>query len=260
MFSIDGTFFPDFIPGSLIPSLSRFSEADLFLSHPQEYAHYGAFDHNLQLDFDLTDVDFGLIDIFNARGVAENVRSNAEPSDQSNDLFETDSGIAIGEEAYHRSSLSAWKPAHEDHAFVDQEHLSVPKTVDSPDSAVIENAKILSERLSTSSRDLIFGMVLNTTRRSNITRIMKSFPSTELLDSLIQQFFKWQQDQVDSWIHGPTFHPNNEEPEILVALAAAGATQSAIPTIRKLGYALMEVIRLRLPGKVCAFLSLDVPS
>jgi hypothetical protein len=79
---------------------------------------------------------------------------------------------------------------------------------------------------------------------------MKSFPSTELLDSLIQDFFARQSEQVDSWIHGPTFHPNEESPDMVGIIAAAGAVKSPIPTIRKLGFALMEVVRLQMSTKV----------
>lgn len=49
---------------------------------------------------------------------------------------------------------------------------------------------------------------------------------------------------------------NDEAPDMLAALAAAGATRSTIPTIRKLGYALMEIVRLQLSDKVRWYLYL----
>lgn len=248
-FSIDGTFFPDFIPDSLIPSLARPSDTDPPLNVAQDYVHYGAFDHNLQFDFNLSDSDFGLIDIFNSRGTLQDTDLHLETA-ESNDDFDADSGIAIGAEAFRRSSLSAWKPAQEDHALADQENLSVPKSIDSPESGATSDRRILSERLSASNRDLIFGIVLETSKQANMMRIMKSFPSAELLDSLIQSFFERQRAQLDSWVHGPTFQTNQEDPEMLAALAASGAVRSTIPTIRKLGYALMEIVRLHFPMKV----------
>ena len=206
-------------------------------------------DSGLQFDFNLTDGDFGLIDYFNSRGTIHDGYLN-NIANGVNDDIDSDSGIALGAEAYRRSSLSTWKPAHEDHALADQENLSVPKSIDSPESNVTSDRQILSERLSPSSRDLIFGIVLQTSQQASMTRIMKSFPSTELLDSLIQSFFEWQRQQLDSWIHGPTFQPSQEDPDILAALAAAGAVRSTIPTIRKLGYALIEIVRLYFPVKV----------
>lgn len=238
VFSVDGTFFPNFIPDSLIPSLAR-NDMETSTNLPHDYIH-DVFDHNATFDFDLTDVDFGLIDFFNTRGIAE------APTDRS----DADSGIALGAEAYRRSSLSNWTPAHEDHALADQGDLSVPESIDSPQTNMRPQRKVLSERLSQGSRDLIFGMVLQTNTKATTTRIMKSFPSTELLDSLIQDYFDFQNCHIDSWIHGPTFQPNDQSPDMLATVAAAGAIRSPIPTIRKLGYALMEVARLQLSSKV----------
>ncbi|KAL4975281.1 hypothetical protein BDW66DRAFT_167299 [Aspergillus desertorum] len=246
VFSVDGTFFPEFIPDSLV-SLSRPGELlDPSAFPPNDYYAHRLYDHNLNFDFDLTEVDFGLIDFYNSRGSANPAPLQPDEIDRDPDR---DSGIALGAEAYSRSSLSAWKPVHSDHAFADQNDLSVPKSIDSPEASGQSRHQILSERLSPGSRDLIFGMVLQTGQRANLTRIMKSFPSTELLDSLIQDFFAYQAQQVDSWIHGPTFHPNEESPDMVGIVAAAAAVKSSIPTIRKLGYALMEVVRLQISSK-----------
>ncbi|PWY96203.1 C2H2 type zinc finger domain protein [Aspergillus sclerotioniger CBS 115572] len=246
IFSVDGTFFPEFIPDSLIPSLSRPNELDPLnpLNHTQDYLH-NLFDTNVQFDFDLTEVDFGLIDYFNTQGTAH----FPQPPDIPNERSDVDSGIALGAEAYKRSSLSAWKPAQNDHAFANQGDLSVPVTIDSPESSIRLERQILPERLASGSRDLIFGMVLQTSEKSTLPRIMKSFPSTELLDGLMQDYFAYQSHQIDSFIHGPTFHPNEQSSDMLTAIAAAGAVRSAIPTIRKLGYALMEVARLHMSVK-----------
>jgi hypothetical protein len=247
IFSVDGTFFPNFIPDSLISSLSRYNRYnDPFdpSSLLPEFTHYSALE-NPAYDLNLTDGDFGLIDMYNARSFPPEF-NGFEPRDR----FDADSGIGMGAEAYHRSSLSAWKPVQQDRAFDDHENLSVPQAIDSPEAIVASDRQILSERLSSSNRDLIFGLVLEISREANLTRIMKSFPSTELLDGLIQQYFEDQSRSVDSFIHGPTFRPNSEHASILAILAAAGAVRSPIPTIRKLGYALLEIVRLYMPIKV----------
>ncbi|KAJ5736448.1 uncharacterized protein N7483_001573 [Penicillium malachiteum] len=239
IFSVDGTFFPNFIPDSLISSLGRYNDPFDPSSFIAEFTPYGALE-NPALDFSLTDGDFGLIDLYNSGSLMPGYENEQ-------DRFDVDSGIGIGAEAYHRSSLSAWKPLQEDRAFADHENLSIPQAMDSPEVAT--ERQILSDRLSASSRDLIFGLVLEISREANLHRIMKSFPSTELLDGLIQQFFENQSQSVVSFIHGPTFHPNSEHPSILAGLAAAGAVRSHIPTIRKLGYALLEIVRMYMPIK-----------
>jgi hypothetical protein len=102
-------------------------------------------------------------------------------------------------------------------------------------------------------------MVLQTSEKTAVPRIIKSFPSTELLDGLIQDYFAYQSHQLDPFIHAPTFYPNEESSDMLTALAASGAVRSAIPTIRKLGYALMEVARLQMSTKVFALCVLLLP-
>jgi hypothetical protein len=214
-----------------------------------DYSSSSGFNNlNIELEFGLTDLDYGLIDFFNTNGVSQGIHSNLDSTD------DADSEIALGVDAFHRSSLSAWKPNHRDHAFAEQENLSVSRSViENTEGNSFHGHQMLCERLSTSSRDLIFGMVLYTSQPGNMTRIIKSFPNTELLDKLIQDYFLFQQQDVCSWIHCPTFQPNNEAPEILAALASAGAALSPISTIRKLGYALMEIARLRIPALVRTF-------
>ncbi|EPS27220.1 hypothetical protein PDE_02163 [Penicillium oxalicum 114-2] len=243
IFSVDGTFFPNFIPDSLITSLSRYNDPFDPSNFMPDFTHYGAMEIPA-LDFNLTDGDFGLIDMYNSRSFLPGA-----PEPDTQERFDADSGIGIGAEAYHRSSLSQWKPAHDDHAFNDHENLSVPQNIDSPEANATFNRQVLCDRLSTSSRDLIFGLVLETSREANLSRIMKSFPSTELLDGLIQQYFEYQTHSVASFIHTPTFHPNSEHASILAAVAAAAAVRSPVPTLRKLGYALMEIVRFYLSVK-----------
>ncbi|KAJ5540428.1 hypothetical protein N7494_005504 [Penicillium frequentans] len=241
IFSVDGTFFPNFFPDSFISSLGRYNDPFDPSSLIPEFTPYGPLE-NPALDFSLTDGDFGLIDMYNAGSLMP--RNENEQQDR----FDADSGIGIGAAAYHRSSLSAWKPLQEDRAFIDHENLSVPQAIDSPEVNIADR-QTLCERLSSSSRDQIFGLVLEISREANLNRIMKSFPSTELLDGLIQQFFENQSHSVDSFIHAPTFRPSAEHASILTALASAGAVRSPIPTIRKLGYALLEIVRMYMPTK-----------
>ncbi|KAJ5984684.1 hypothetical protein N7481_006783 [Penicillium waksmanii] len=243
IFSVDGTFFPSFIPDSLVSSLNRYNDPFEPSSLIPEFTHYGALEYP-PFDFNLTDGDFGLIDMYNSGSIFPNMHENLQQ-----DSFDADSGIGIGTEAYNRSSLSAWKPDRGDKAGVDHESLSIPQNINSPEAISTPDQQILCDRLSSSSRDLIFGLVLEISREANLTRIMKSFPSTELLDGLIQQFFERQARSVVSFIHAPTFRPNSEHASILAAMASAAAVHSPIPTIRKLGYALVEIVRLYMPTK-----------
>lgn len=199
------------------------------------------------LDFSLTDGDIGLIDLYNSQSPSSYLKGG-DPQD----ICDAENDVGMGLEAYHRSSLSAWTPVQgQDRAFDDHENLSVPEAIDSP--KVISDQQILCEKLSSSSRDMIFGLVLEISKEANMSRIMRTFPSTDLLNRLLQQYFENQHHSIVSFIHAPTFRPNNEHPSVLAALASAGAVRSSIPTIRKLGYALMEIVRLFMPVKVRLF-------
>ncbi|CAG8400546.1 unnamed protein product [Penicillium salamii] len=242
VFSIDGTFFPNFIPDSLIPSLSRYSDSD-FPGAVPDYAQYGALD-NFHFDLTLTDGDFSLIDFYNSHSITPDV-----PDSRTDTLCGTESGIGLGAEAYHRSSLSAYKPAREDHAFDDHENLSVPQMMNTPETSVFTNEPTLCDRLSPTSRDLILSLILEVSREATLSRIVRSFPGADLLDALVQQYFEHQTQDISAFIHIPTFHTNTEDPGILAGLAAAGAVRSSNPTIRKLGYALNEGVRMHLPTK-----------
>jgi hypothetical protein len=49
--------------------------------------------------------------------------------------------------------------------------------------------------------------------------------------------------RINSFIHAPTFDPNEKRPELLLSMAAAGAVLTSDPTLTKLGYAMQETVR-----------------
>ncbi|OJJ85014.1 uncharacterized protein ASPGLDRAFT_73735 [Aspergillus glaucus CBS 516.65] len=62
-----------------------------------------------------------------------------------------------------------------------------------------------------------------------------------------------QETHLDSWIHESTMGLNEACPELVMALAAAGAILSPVEAIQKLGYALLEIARLHLNQKLQAY-------
>jgi uncharacterized protein (DUF2384 family) len=79
---------------------------------------------------------------------------------------------------------------------------------------------------------------------------MQCFSSAELLDSLIEVFFTQQRSEIDTWIHEPTMQLNEENPDMILILAAAGAVRSDVEAIQRLGNAMLEVARLQVNDKV----------
>lgn len=248
-----GSFFPDFLRDVMIPSSLEAFSADPPGYLSQAYTPRGFMDYGIETNLELDDLDFGFLDAFNEKNTFNLELPSVEPPERSNDDqggFESRNVVAIGAEAFKRSSLAGWTPAHQDHGYAEQANLSLPNDADSPESRLNFDRRILTERLALSSGDKILGMVIDTCRPANVARVVASFPSAEILDNLIQHFFDWQSSQIDSWIHLPTFRPSAQRPELLGIIAAAGAVRTPIPTVRKLGFALHEAVRLAIPQRV----------
>lgn len=149
----------------------------------------------------------------------------------------------VGADAFKGSLIGSWTPHPEDSSMMERHNLVAPKNVDNM-PVFTENQKILLEPLSLSSRDRILGMVLETCPQSASSRIISSFPSAEFLTNCIQYYFsRRHEEQLDSYIHLPTFKPEKARAELLAMLAGAGAICTASSLIRTLGYALQESVR-----------------
>ncbi|KAK5652232.1 hypothetical protein OQA88_10729 [Cercophora sp. LCS_1] len=150
-------------------------------------------------------------------------------------------------------SQAYWKfcPGVGDHGGAEEHHLSLPsdggQSNASLRSGVGAERRATAARLSPTSRDKIVAMVVKGCRQDNLSRAVESFPSVHLLDTLIQHYLTSPVAQARSFLHAPTFDPNTKRPELLAAMAAAGAILTADPTLTKLGLAIQECVRIALP-------------
>lgn len=198
-------------------------------------------------------MDFGWINSQNSRAPVWNSAFNlvpeldpALPGQQTPDVR---NGITAGAEAYERS-LFRWAPQKQEHAYAEQVNLSLPyKDIQNLETRL--SPEILDHRLEQNSRDRILAMLLSTCKPANVERVVTSFPSAELLDSLMHIFFRSELSRTDSWIHLPTFRPQAQRPELNGIVVAAGAVLSTVSTVRKLGFAIQEAVRLSIPKIVC---------
>jgi hypothetical protein len=155
--------------------------------------------------------------------------------------------INLGTQAF-RKSLWQFIPSKEDHGYAEQLYLSLPyKDIDSPEIRLAANVSLSNQRLDQTTRDRILAMVLSTCEPPVVPYVVSSFPSAELLDNLMHQFFSFELSPTDSWIHLPTFRPNGQRPELTGIIVAAGAVLSTVPVVRRLGFALQESVRLAIP-------------
>jgi len=133
-------------------------------------------------------------------------------------------------------------PVQQEHAYAEQVNLSLPYK-DMQNLEVRLSPDVLDHRLEQNSRDRILAMLLSTCEPSNVSRVVTSFPSADLLDSLMHLFFRSELPRADSYIHLATFS-QYQSSELNGIVVAAGAVLSSVPTVRKLGFAIQEAVRL----------------
>jgi hypothetical protein len=110
--------------------------------------------------------------------------------------------------------------------------------------------RLIDHRLEQGTRDKVLAMVLSSCSQNTTTmRVAASFPSVEVLDTLLHLFLASQLCQTSSWVHYGTLTLNRQSPEWLGAAVAAGAILTPIPTFRKFGFAVQEAVRLAIPDR-----------
>ena len=204
------------------------------------------FSFGMESSLDFNDIDFGWISSQNARQPSWNYATVPEPERErpvrDNRTPDVSTGITAGAEAFQKS-VWRWRPAQQDHAHAEQVNLSLPYK----DMQSIEprhGPDVLDQTLDQTTRDRILAMLLSGCKPSNVSRVVASFPSAELLDALMHSFFRSEVHRTDSWIHLPTFSPHHARPELIGIVVAAGAVLATPPAIRKLGYAIQEAVHV----------------
>ncbi|KAL4749833.1 hypothetical protein BDW72DRAFT_194414 [Aspergillus terricola var. indicus] len=210
----------------------------------------------LPTDLDLNMVDLGFLESYNSHIPFE--------------FDEQAATLSLAESPYEARARSAeegtrggarsmqnlrWRfvPAPQDHGYCEHENLLLPTDASAstltPQEIDDANSSVCATEPSfdLSSRDKILGIVLSQMKHP-ISAVLSSFPSVQLLDSLIRFYLTAPFSSAHSWIHRGTFSPQRLCPELLLAMAAAGAVLTPDPALRKLGFAMQEVVRLQLPS------------
>ncbi|KAF3393358.1 DNA-binding protein creA [Talaromyces pinophilus] len=210
----------------------------------------------LETDLDLSIVDLSFLESYNTRNPFEFGELPPEPlplpsvttpevNIPKDDRATTDS-TSLGK--------LMWRfiPAPQDHGLAEHDNLLLPDQPESnptPQSLVEVEHRMTNEKLDLSSRDKILGIFLRQMKQHNISHPL-SFPSVELLDSFIQYYLTAPFSNARSWVHLPTLNFKRSRPELLLGLAAAGAVLAPDLALRKLGYAMHEVMRIQLTAAV----------
>lgn len=204
------------------------------------------------------DMDFGLWD-FNFDELQFNGTSMAEPAQAEDSYAPTapdsnvpERDVSRGYAAFKRSPW-LWTPAaidhvHKDHAnlMVDRDHFesSIASLSSTTPRSALESA---TSYIDSSLRDRIFALVLTTVKPSKIT---PAFPSLDLLDYILQNFFIRDEQVLDSFIHKPTFSAHDARIELVISIISAGAMSVSVPDVWKMGLALQDIVRVTVAALV----------
>jgi hypothetical protein len=197
--------------------------------------------------YELNEVDFGMLDHWNLDGTNERsgVAQAATPQtdDSSVDMTQMRRKLV----KIWTDSPWRWIPDKRDHGYSEHGNLPLPYR-DSTSQQFQERQRqidrVVQDKLDSSSRDKILGVVLGTCRNDSIRmRVAASFPSAEIMDTLTHVFLAAQLCSVSGWIHFGTLVLNAQWPEWLATAAAAGATMTPVATLRKFGFAVVEAVR-----------------
>ncbi|KAH8682857.1 hypothetical protein BGZ60DRAFT_398838 [Tricladium varicosporioides] len=208
----------------------------------------------VETDLDFSSIDLNFIDAYNTRVPfeLENPVSHMIEQDSSNipDQHPRHANDTDTNSTGRVLAQSIWRfvPAARDHGYAEQAHLSLPDPdaiVNSPDFS--HSQRTTTEKLDAASRDKILAIVLSQVKSHSLPAL-SAFPSIELLDNLIQFFLAGPFPNASSWIHSASFRPKMARPELLLAMAAFGAILTPDRSLRKLGFAIQEVVRNHLPS------------
>lgn len=205
----------------------------------------GIMDMRFNLDLDLNDLDIAFLDQYNLN-IPFNVEtpSTDHPAAEQGASAHLHDSVHVRHEAFKRSVWRYLPRSDRDFGAAEEPNLAfIHSDGNATNRSQLPTRRAIQERLKAMTRDKIFALVLSTCNPSNVGRIAAAFPSTDLLDGLIQYFLTSPTIDARRWLHIPTFSPSKLSPEILALYIAAGAVSTPDVPLRKLGFALHEAGR-----------------
>ncbi|KAG6048031.1 hypothetical protein E4U17_007307 [Claviceps sp. LM77 group G4] len=203
-------------------------------------------------NLDLTDADYGVLYNWNLDSVVSepmpveqltyHAGNPADMNQMRKDLVKVWTG-----------SPWRWDPKSDDNGYKEQSYCAVPSNETS--SAQFQTSRdrlerVTVEKLEQPSRDRVMSILLSQCRDPlTANRVASSFPTVDVLDTLIHMFLAAHACQVDSWIHFPTLKLNEQQPDWIAMAAAHGGAMIPISALRKFGMAVMEAVRVAIPAR-----------
>lgn len=198
-------------------------------------------------NYELNEMDFGLLDHWNVDGTGESQAAVQAATPQTDDSAVDMTQMRQKLVKYWTESPWRFIPDHRDNCFSEHGNLPLP-TRETSSVQFRESQKrldrVIQEKLDLSNRDQVLGLVLGTIRNNHMgAKVASSFPAVDIMDTLVHIFLAAHMCSVSGWIHFGSFALNGQWPEWLGNAIAAGASLTAVPTLRKFGSAMQEAIR-----------------
>ena len=197
------------------------------------------FEFGMDTNLELNDIDLSFLDDYNQTNPFNMTTPTADnaPSVKGSVTSEP-SEPPLGVESLAKSSTWRFHPVSKD---TRENAISLP-TSDSLKRLTVDR-RATPEALSHGTRDQLLTIIITSGPEF---RSIKSFPSVELLDSLLQYYLTTTAAPT-SLIHAASFRPSQKRPELCASMIAAGATMCPDAALRKLGFAIQETVHLAVP-------------
>ncbi|KAI1873210.1 uncharacterized protein JN550_003463 [Neoarthrinium moseri] len=204
-------------------------------------------------NYELTDIDFGLLDHWNLDETNNTQTVTQAVTPQTDDPTVDMSQMRKNLVKIWTNSPWRWIPIDRDSVYTEYGNLPISQR-DTTSQRLQETQRqvdrVIKDKLDSSSRDKVLSVVLQTMKTDAMRlRIASSFPSADVMDTLTHIYLAAHLCTVSSWIHVGTLALNSQWPEWLGIVAAAGGVLTPVATLRKFGFAIQEAMRIAIPNR-----------
>lgn len=250
--NVPGSLFTEFIKDLIdIPaevSLERpvreesqvpFNMWDTFMTTPEDWT-----DDLINFDLDAFKDDLFQDPSFNvaqiSAGSAISNRQERHPS------------MSIGVQAF-KTSFWNWVPHMDESGSAERAAMGLGSQMPEQLNRFSEEvASAFDKHCSSADRARFLELLITNSPKANMLRVISAFPSTALIDGLLQWAMHLLATQALGWFHVPTFDPQSAPVELLASVIAYGACMTPIKEIQRLGYSILEIVKSAIIDRVCS--------
>lgn len=150
-----------------------------------------------------------------------------------------------------RQSIGPWNPDSRHYRGLEEQSMSSIETINLKLESLGQWDPSLSiDSLTSRVRDKLLAMALMACEPGNVPAVVSAFPTSEVLQRLINISLTSQKNTTHGFIHIPTFSTADCRPEIVAAVIMEGAVKSSSRAVQKFGLSLGEILHYHLQKAV----------